>query len=134
MHLQKNQPEPPTIAGVKLLRLQLGHLVNLEKIDSSFLSNRKFHGLGDLLLSILICSMPPDEFAEYPNLALKMRTWGRELRGGRMGAFWRQCKRAFGIRVTVEEVLGFNHHQACADFENYLLEQGAAGFILRSRE
>lgn len=74
-------PEPATILGLKLRPLSLGHLILLNRVESSFVVGG-VPDFDDLALSVLICSLSYLEGIEAlddPDLSEFMRLWHRKL-------------------------------------------------------
>jgi hypothetical protein len=76
-------PEPIRIFGVQLLPLSLGRYRLLKRFGCSFVSDGTGEAdMPNLLLGILICSMPCVDFLEFiesPKAGAQLRRWGKRI-------------------------------------------------------
>lgn len=83
-YLKAAVPEPYRIFGVRLLPLSIGRYRLLLRLECLFVAERQTElGLDDLLLGILICSMPCREFLDLidsDRLQLELERWGKRIR------------------------------------------------------
>ena len=78
-------PEPYRIFGLKLLPLSLGRYRLLARFDCAFVSETEAKAsFEDLILGVLICSLPVAEFMELLDeeklFRFELKQWGRRIR------------------------------------------------------
>lgn len=102
----------------------IGHWLLCNRFGISFVTSAGEHGLGDLLLGVLICSSTVDEFNRMlagPGLEKAMARWRWKLAGGRWGALRRLWRKP----GSLAELVGFDFAAECDRFQTYLDEHGA---------
>lgn len=82
-YLQAAIPEPCCIFGLRLLPLSITRCRLLERFGCAFMTPSAEADMGDLLLGVLICSMPVHDFLEFvasPQWDPELRRWGERIR------------------------------------------------------
>lgn len=75
-------PETPTILGLRLRPLSLGHILLLNRVRSSFVTEGEPFKLEDIFIAVLICSLPYREGCaalEDPDLEKFFTRWQRKI-------------------------------------------------------
>jgi len=122
-YFQAAIPEPFRILGLALRPLSLGHYRLLKRFDCAFVADGEAKaGPGDLILGLLICSMPPGEFLSWlssPHFYKEVRAWGR----GLTPFAWLSALPWIG--KWYRRRWGFNVFEKVALFRRYLEEHSA---------
>jgi len=122
-------PESHVVCGVRLRPFCIGHWLHLSRFDVSFI-NGGDHTLGDILISVLVCSDTYEGFADSLKLGgidRVMMRWQHKLSGGALGVWRRRWAAIRGRHVDPHELIGFDMDEVCGHFQRYLDEHGGSG-------
>jgi hypothetical protein len=128
-------PDAHVVCGTVLRPYCIGHWLLMQRCGVSFVTDSPAHGLGDLLTGVLICADTYENFAgslRRGGIERAMQQWQHRLSGGSFGAIRRRLKRILAMTnasnksavPTVEEIVGFNFHEQCDAFQNYIDQHG----------
>lgn len=113
-------PDPYRILGLQLLPLSLGRYRLLKRFNVAFVSDDESSAeIGDLLLGVLICSMPCAEFLELANsrnFHREVARWSRRI----LPNVWIGALPFFGKRWRAKHA--FNVLEKIALFQRYIAE------------
>jgi len=117
-------PEPWQIIGVNLRPFSIGHFLKLKRLDCAFVADgESVASVGDLLLGIIVCSMPSSPDTERD--AFWKWYHRRSPEGMFAGLRWRAKKRA--ARLLRKEML------TPAEFDVYQFGRSVGVFSLKEK-
>jgi hypothetical protein len=139
-------PDPHTVCSVTLRPYSIGAWLHMQTCQLSFTCGGE-HGMGDLLLAVLIGSKTHEDFAgslRREGIKRELSSLAWRLSGGFRGVWRRRFKRlaywVCGIKslrryrhrfiVHPEEILGFDFQSECRAMETYIAEHGGSPTIV----
>lgn len=118
-------PESHSCCGVGLRPLSIGHIQKLWRFDVSFVNPASsYHGIGDLLLAVLICSRTHEEFQSIKDIEKEVKQWRNRLNYGIAGWIGRRVRKLLSKEVTSKHILGIDLEKEAEAFQCYMDAHG----------